>query len=218
MNKEQEALQRAYEFIQREIDLISEKAHECLSRLSDAINSTDVKKFMEAKGDLVRAMHGNKLLEGSACPYCEFNGHCTNCTYKEAMGAGCNDRGSDWMEAQYAINQLMENIKDYGVNCPPLKSSPTRTIKLGNISIDGNIVTFQIVEQTFRGLEFNNGLSGFVSSDGVELHSLAEPEVGANGFCCCRGDSKSKDYAILETDINNFARIVNAIKEYNGEN
>lgn len=97
---------------------------------------------------------------------------------------------------------------------------PPRHIELGVLRNEGNWVIFKIVEQTHRGNEFcqQTAPDTFKSSNGIELVSVSSPAwEGANRLYCC-GFCSNKDNIEIVCTTSEFARISEAVNEYNTTN
>jgi len=214
----QKALRQAYTFIGQECDRIKSKMDEALREMGEMVEENDEVGFMETKGDLLECLNGTGLLTTMACPYCLFNGSmCNICSYGKAKGK-CLDVDSVFYNLCVAKNDVEVWIKKYATNCPEIVEAKTkvkRVLKLGNIVVEGNQVSFQIVEQSHRGEEFGlDGTGRFEATNGWFLASEENPEVMSFSLCC-RGKSTGDDNDVLTTDLKTFARIVDAVKEYN---
>ena len=91
-----------------------------------------------------------------------------------------------------------------------------RHIELAAVKVEGDQVTFRIAEQTHRGDEFCKNGYKFKSSCGVMLNSLSSPEYN----CGCtilfvRGVNTYLDDKEITVSLFNFARIMEAVTEYN---
>lgn len=98
-----------------------------------------------------------------------------------------------------------------------VKDVPRRHIELGVVKVEGDKVTFKIVEQTHRGKEFNQQTAPdtFKASNGIELASVSSPAWGgANRLCCC-GFLSNKDSIEIVCTTAEFAKISEAVSEYN---
>lgn len=97
------------------------------------------------------------------------------------------------------------------------KETPRRHIELGVVRDEGNWVMFKIVEQTHRGNEFcqQTAPDTFKASNGIELASVSSPAWGgANRLYCC-GFLSNKDSIEIVCTTSEFARISEAVNEYN---
>ena len=97
------------------------------------------------------------------------------------------------------------------------KETPRRHIELGVVRDEGNWVMFKIVEQTHRGNEFcqQTAPDTFKASNGIELVSVSSPAwEGANRLYCC-GFLSNKDSIEIVCTTSEFARISEAVNEYN---
>ena len=94
---------------------------------------------------------------------------------------------------------------------------PRRHIELGVVRHEGNWVMFKIVEQTHRGNEFcqQTAPDTFKASNGIELASVSSPAWGgANRLYCC-GFLSDKDSIEIVCTASEFAKISEAVSEYN---
>ena len=98
-----------------------------------------------------------------------------------------------------------------------VKDVPRRHIELGVVRNEGNWVIFKIVEQTHRGNEFcqQTAPDTFKASNGIELASVSSPAWGgANRLYCC-GFLSNKDSIEIVCTTAEFAKISEAVTEYN---
>lgn len=98
-----------------------------------------------------------------------------------------------------------------------VKETP-RHIELGVVKVEGDNVTFRIIEQTHRGGEFTQqgSLSTFKASNGIGLRSRAFPEwKDDDHLLYCRGRDCGEDDKELNCTAVDFAKISEAILEYN---
>lgn len=94
-----------------------------------------------------------------------------------------------------------------------------RHIELAVIKVEGDEVTFQVVEQTHRGDDFTPNGSAFKSSRGLTLKSVGIP--AASTYCnivCVRGVNEDGDKRHMTVSVLQFAKIMEAITEYNETN
>nr|DAS73027.1 MAG TPA: hypothetical protein [Caudoviricetes sp.] len=99
-----------------------------------------------------------------------------------------------------------------------VKETPRRHIELGVVKVKNSRVTFKIIEQTHRKKNFSqqNDHSRFKASNGIVLGAEAMPEwkdYASRLFCC--GDLCSKDNTELTCTASEFAKISEAVSEYN---
>ncbi|WP_288594188.1 hypothetical protein [uncultured Victivallis sp.] len=102
-----------------------------------------------------------------------------------------------------------------------VKETPRRHLELGVVKVEGDKVTFRIVEQTHRCGDFSQQIDPniFKASNGVELRSISVPEWEGDGsrlFCC--GNFCDSDNNKLTCTVTKFARVYEAITEYNATN
>lgn len=98
-----------------------------------------------------------------------------------------------------------------------VKETPRRHIELGVVKVEGDNVTFKIIEQTHREKEFSQQSDHqyFKASNGTELASRAFPEWKGNYPLSCRGCACGEDDKELTCTAAEFARISEAVNEYN---
>ena len=95
---------------------------------------------------------------------------------------------------------------------------PKRHIELAVVKVEGDKVTFRIVEQTHRRNDFSQQAMSrkFNSSNGIALSSFDQPcwdAAFATLFCC--GNNKNKDNLEITCTAVEFAQICEAVAEYN---
>ncbi len=121
------------------------------------------------------------------------------------------------MEQILKVGDVIEfNGKKYRAESE-VKETPRRHIELGVVRHEGNWVIFKIVEQTHRGNEFcqQTAPDTFKASNGIELASVSSPAWGgANRLYCCRFLS-DKDSIEIVCTTSEFAKISEAVSEYN---
>lgn len=96
--------------------------------------------------------------------------------------------------------------------------SPKRHIELAVVKVEGDNVTFRIVEQTHRCDEFSrqDNSSVFKSANGFQLKSCADPEwAGKTSALLCRGFERNDDNFEIVCSAIEFVRICEAVAEYN---
>ena len=99
-----------------------------------------------------------------------------------------------------------------------VKETPRRHIELGVVKVEGDNVTFKIIEQTHREKEFSQQSDHhhFKASNGAELASGAFPAwKDGNHLLYCRGRACEEDDKELTCTASEFARISEAVTEYN---
>lgn len=104
------------------------------------------------------------------------------------------------------------------VDPPKPVESPKRHIELAVVKVEGDKVTFRIVEQTHRRNDFSQQAMSrkFNSSNGIALSSFDQPcwdAAFATLFCC--GNNKNKDNLEITCTAVEFAQICEAVAEYN---
>lgn len=95
---------------------------------------------------------------------------------------------------------------------------PKRHIELAVVKVEGDKVTFRIVEQTHRcdGFSRQDNSSVFKSANGFQLKSCADPEwAGKTSTLLCRGFERNDDNFEIVCSAIEFAQICEAVAEYN---
>lgn len=96
-----------------------------------------------------------------------------------------------------------------------------RHLELAVVKVEGDQVTFRIAEQTHRGIEFskNAPYHHFCGSNGIVLFSFDHPcydpernDIYLRGRCCSCDDEQ------MTVSVDKFARIMEAVAEYNDTN
>lgn len=91
-----------------------------------------------------------------------------------------------------------------------------RHIELAVIKVEGDEVTFQVVEQTHRGDDFTPGGIPFESSRGLTLKSVGTPAaLTTSDTMYVRGKNECCDKRNVTVSALRFAQIMEAITEYN---
>jgi hypothetical protein len=96
--------------------------------------------------------------------------------------------------------------------------SPKRHIELAVVKVEGDKVTFKIADQTHRNDEFSQQVNSdeFKSSNGLCLLSHSVPEwFPLASALYCRGSDKEQDMCEITCPAVEFARVCEAISEYN---
>ena len=105
-----------------------------------------------------------------------------------------------------------------------VKETP-RHIELGVVKVEGDKVTFKIIEQTHKRKEFCQQIDRniftassniFTASNEIKLGSRNIPEwIGNSSLLFCRGFFSDKDNIEIVCTTSEFARISEAVNEYN---
>lgn len=91
-----------------------------------------------------------------------------------------------------------------------------RHIELAVVKVDGDQVTFRIAEQTNREYEFCEDGDTFKSRCGVRLISQSSPDLSRGcTILYVKGYATRMDERELTVSLFNFARIMEAVTEYN---
>ena len=102
---------------------------------------------------------------------------------------------------------------------PPKSPKPSkRHIELSVVRVEDDKVTFKIVAQTHRYNEFSqqNNPRKFTASNRFQLWSSSKPEWQSRGSSLfCRGNITDKDNLELVCTVTEFAKISEAVAEYN---
>lgn len=96
--------------------------------------------------------------------------------------------------------------------------SPKRHIEIAVVKVEGDNVTFRIVEQTHRcnGFSRQNNPHKFTAANGFQLRSAAHPEWGSDTSALyCRGFERNDDNFEIVCSAIEFVRISEAVAEYN---
>lgn len=104
------------------------------------------------------------------------------------------------------------------------KETP-RHLELGVVKVEGDKVTFKIIEQTHKGEEFCQQIDHniftasnniFKAYNGIKFGSKDIPEWrGYGSLLFCRGSAPDKDNIEIVCTTSEFARISEAVNEYN---
>lgn len=95
---------------------------------------------------------------------------------------------------------------------------PKRHIELAVVKVEDDTVTFKIVEQTYRCDEFSRQdcPSEFKAANGLQLRSAVNPQwFSPASALYCRGADKEKDMREITCTAVEFARICEAVADYN---
>lgn len=104
------------------------------------------------------------------------------------------------------------------VEPPKPPESPKRHIELAVVKVEGDKVTFRIVEQTHRCDEFSRqaNTDEFKAVNGIGLLSYSVPEwLPLDSALYCRGKGKAQDLREITCTAVEFAQICEAVAEYN---
>ena len=94
-----------------------------------------------------------------------------------------------------------------------------RHIELAVTKVKDNIVTFKIVKQTHHNCDFLNGGKEFHATNGYKLVSQVKPEWNSiEKTLYCKGCDSGKDNVEVSCSVEEFAKISEAISEYNSTN
>lgn len=99
-----------------------------------------------------------------------------------------------------------------------MKFTLERHLELAVVKVEGDTVTFKIVEQTHRNDEFSQqaNTDEFKAVNGIGLMSYSVPHwLSYASALYCRGENKGQDNIELTCTAVEFARICEAISEYN---
>lgn len=104
------------------------------------------------------------------------------------------------------------------VDPPKPVESPKRHIELAVVKVEGDKVTFRIVEQTHRCDEFSRqaNTDEFKAVNGIGLLSYSVPEwLPLDSALYCRGKGNAQDLCEITCTAVEFAQICEAVAEYN---
>ena len=103
-------------------------------------------------------------------------------------------------------------------DAPAPVESPKRHIELAVVKVEGDKVTFRIVEQTHRCDEFSRqaNTDEFKAVNGIGLLSYSVPEwLPLDSALYCRGKGNAQDLCEITCTAVEFAQICEAVAEYN---
>ena len=112
---------------------------------------------------------------------------------------------------------IQEDCNTNSVILKEVKETP-RHIELGVVKVEGDKVTFKIIEQTHKRKEFCQQIERniFKASNEIKLGSRDVPEWrGDSSLLFCRGFSSDKDNIEIVCTTSEFTKISEAITEYN---
>lgn len=114
---------------------------------------------------------------------------------------------------------IQEGCSTNSVILKDVKETP-RHLELGVVKVEGDNVTFRIVEQTHRLNKFSQQGKVFRAFNGFSIGSSAYPAWGAavSDMLWVRGDESDKDNTELHCSVAKFAIVCEAIAEYNASN
>lgn len=104
------------------------------------------------------------------------------------------------------------------VDPPKPVESPKRHIELAVVKVEGDKVTFRIVEQTHRcdGFSRQDHPRDFKAANGFNLRSTGVPEwLPLDSALYCRGKGNAQDLCEITCTAVEFAQICEAVAEYN---
>lgn len=130
------------------------------------------------------------------------SGSCRGCAFDDATS--CPIKSEDCS----ATSLIFKEVKE----------TPRRHIELGVVKVEGDKVTFRIVEQTHRCGDFSQQIDPniFKASNGIRLSSRVFSEwKDDNHLQYCRGSNCEKDDKELNCTAVDFAKISEAVSEYN---
>lgn len=153
--------------------------------------------------------HYYKCVEGLGCHNCAFWG--TGYCGKYACGEPSRP---DRIPVKFVAvsDESIESMKEKDA------VEPSRHIELSVLRVEGDKVTFKIIEQTHRGEKFSQQTftDTFKASNGIKLGIRNFPEWSSDSSqLFCRGYSSDKDNIEIVCTILEFARISEAVNEYN---
>ena len=134
-------------------------------------------------------------------------------------GCGCLNEevfGDDYLPGWYWAPIEEDAPAPVEPQKPP--EPPKRHIELGVVKVEGDNVTFRIVEQTHRRGEFSQqaNTDEFKACNGIGLLSRSVPQWWSSASeLYCRGENKEQDMCEITCTAGEFSRICEAISEYN---
>ena len=153
--------------------------------------------------------HYYKCVEGLGCHNCAFWG--TGYCGKYACGEPSRP---DRIPVKFVAvsDESIESMKEKDA------VEPSRHIELSVLRVEGDKVTFKIIEQTHKRKEFCQQLDRniFKASNEIKLGSKDIPEwIGDRSLLFCRGFFSDKDNIEIVCTTSEFAKISEAVTEYN---
>lgn len=169
--------------------------------------------------------HYYKCVEGIGCRNCAFRGT-GSCGQYVCAEATRPDRVPVKFVA--VSDEPIEPKKEKEMEKDTATEEPSRHIELGVVKVEGDNVTFKIIEQTHKRKEFCQQIDRniftassniFKASNEIKLGSEDIPEwIGNSSLLFCRGFFSDKDNIEIVCTTSEFARISEAINEYNTTN
>lgn len=170
--------------------------------------------FRAEDGKMYQLKYGEPSLFGCACNA----GMCgCGCLNEEVFGDDYLP-GWHWAPAEEAAPAPVDPPKP--VESPKPVEPPKRHIELGVVKVEGDNVTFRIVEQTHRLGKFSQqaNTDEFKACNGIGLLSRSVPQWWSSASASelyCRGENKEQDMYEITCTAGEFARICEAVADYN---
>ena len=123
----------------------------------------------------------------------------------------------DFLSAEWYWSPVEEDAPA-PVDPPKPVESPKRHIELAVVKVEGDKVTFRIVEQTHRcdGFSRQANTDEFKAVNGIGLLSYSVPEwLPLDSALYCRGKGNAQDLCEITCTAVEFAQICEAVAEYN---
>lgn len=169
--------------------------------------------------------HYYKCVEGIGCRNCAFRGT-GSCGQYVCAEATRPDRVPVKFVA--VSDEPIEPKKEKEMEKDTATEEPSRHIELGVVKVEGDNVTFKIIEQTHKRKEFCQQIDRniftassniFKASNEIKLGSEDIPEwISDRSLLFCRGSFSDKDNIEIVCTTSEFTRISEAINEYNTTN
>lgn len=160
--------------------------------------------------------HYYKCVEGIGCRNCAFRGT-GSCGQYVCAEATRPDRVPVKFVA--VSDEPIEPKKEKEMEKDTATEEPSRHIELGVVKVEGDNVTFKIIEQTHRQEKFSlQKFSTFRAANGFELASANYPYMTDSDTLFCRGNIRDRDDDVLICTSAKFAQISEAVFEYNATN
>lgn len=165
-----------------------------------------------ADGMLYRAKNGRMYRLAKGIHY----DHQCACDTAPSLGCSALDRAVfktpllDWYWAPVEEEAPVES--------PKSPEPPKLHIELAVVKVEGDTVKFRIAEQTYRCDEFSRQdcPSEFKAANGLQLRSAVNPQwFSPASALYCRGADKEKDMREITCTAVEFARICEAVADYN---
>lgn len=179
---------------------------------TEVTKPSDGMLFRAKNGRMYRLTKGSHWKHQCACD----DGNSLSCGALDTIVFGGALLGWYWSPVEEDATSPVDPPKSVE---PPKSPEPSkRHIGLSVVGVEGDKVTFRIVEQTHRcdGFSRQDHPRVFKAANGFQLKSCADQEwTGNTSTLYCRGFKRSNDNVELTCTAIEFSRICEAVAEYN---